>query len=84
MTVLEGDLQSSPGKPADGLMHIPWAADYNATLTEVKRIHEGLAIFRVVPDGQPIDFVPGQYTVLGLHELECPSSGVAAPPIRRA
>jgi ferredoxin--NADP+ reductase len=65
-------------------MHFPAAADYNATLLELNRIHDGLAIFRVVIDGGPLRLEPGQYTVLGLHESERQGSVVAAPLIRRA
>jgi ferredoxin--NADP+ reductase len=84
MRTLAGDVSSDDGLPASVLTHVPVAGDYNATLAKVRRVHEGLAIFRVVPDGEPLAFVPGQYTVLGLHESESELSVVVAPLIRRA
>jgi ferredoxin/flavodoxin---NADP+ reductase len=65
-------------------VHVPLAADYNATLILVDRIYDGLAIFRMVIDGEPLRFDAGQYTVLGLHESEPRNSVVAVPLIRRA
>ena len=84
MRTLAGNMPNShDGSHASVLSHVPVAADYNATLAKVRRVHEGLDIFRVVPDGEPLAFVPGQYTVLGLHESEC-DGPVVAPLIRRA
>ncbi|MBN2328888.1 MAG: ferredoxin--NADP reductase [Candidatus Omnitrophica bacterium] len=40
--------------------------EYNAALSQRIEIAPGLAIFRVVPDGDLFDFEPGQYSVLGL------------------
>ncbi len=42
------------------------ALEYNATLAQRVEISPGLAIFRVVPDGELFAFEPGQYSVLGL------------------
>ena len=39
---------------------------YNATVIEIERLHDELAIFRVRPDRPFAAFQPGQYTVLGL------------------
>ena len=65
--------------------NLPEAGYYNATLVELNRVHEGLAIFRVLPDGEPLEFEPGQYTVLGLHEAGYEwRSATPAPLIRRA
>lgn len=44
--------------------------DYNATVSQRLEVAPGLAIFRIVPDGQLFDFKAGQYTVLGLHRKE--------------
>jgi ferredoxin--NADP+ reductase len=84
MRTLESRIQSSPdGLPADTRNHVTSGADYNATLIHLNRIHDGLAIFRVVMDGEPLRFEPGQYTVLGLREPECQGPVAAGPPIRR-
>ena len=45
-------------------------ANYNATVTQVRRLHDDLAIFRVRHDEGPIQFDAGQYTVLGLGTCE--------------
>lgn len=42
------------------------AKHYNATVTNFDRIHDDLAIISVRPDGGPLCFEAGQYTVLGL------------------
>ncbi len=42
--------------------------EYNATLIYKENICEDLMIIRVKPDAQLFDFVPGQYTVIGLKE----------------
>lgn len=39
---------------------------YNATLVELRHIHDDLAIFRIAPDNGSLSFVPGQYATLGL------------------
>ena len=39
---------------------------YNATATSIKRIHDDLMILRARLDGEPLEFTPGQYAVLGL------------------
>jgi ferredoxin--NADP+ reductase len=58
---------------------------YNATLAEVRGVHEALAVFRVVADREPVRLVPGQYTVLGLHEPDSDqASGAVKRLIRRA
>jgi ferredoxin--NADP+ reductase len=46
------------------------AEHYNATLAEVISIHSDLAILRVSPDDGPLEYLPGQYTVLGLGNWE--------------
>lgn len=43
---------------------------YNATVVGLRRVHEDLLIVRVLPDGGPVPFTPGQYTTLGLGEWE--------------
>ena len=43
---------------------------YNAEVTSVAKVHDDLMILRVRPDIQPLDFKPGQYTVLGLGNWE--------------
>jgi ferredoxin--NADP+ reductase len=53
----------------------PDKCDYNATVTLFRRVHEELLILRVLPDGGPIAFVPGQYTVLGLVAGDRPVAG---------
>jgi ferredoxin--NADP+ reductase len=71
--------------PRSRIANPPEAGDYNATLVALNWVHEGLAIFRVLPDGEPLSFEPGQYTVLGLHEAEDKGRSVAARSlIRRA
>jgi ferredoxin--NADP+ reductase len=86
MRTLAGDTPTShDGSHASVLTPAPMAADYNATLLTLRQIHDGLAIFRILPDGEPIPFEPGQYTVLGLHDVEDQDRSVAAPAlIRRA
>jgi ferredoxin--NADP+ reductase len=86
MSTLGGNVSTSGDSwPASVLTHVPAAVDYNATLAKVRRVHEGLAIFRVVPDGEPLAFVPGQYTVLGLQQTEHEDRSAAELPlIRRA
>ncbi len=43
--------------------------EYNATMTQRIEVAPGLIIFRVRPD-EPLPYVPGQYTVLGLKASE--------------
>jgi ferredoxin--NADP+ reductase len=42
------------------------ANEMNATVTRVSQLNHGLLILRVTPDEGVPDFLPGQYTVLGL------------------
>lgn len=42
--------------------------DYNATLTESRKIHDGLRILRVACQDGPLIHVPGEYTILGLSD----------------
>jgi ferredoxin/flavodoxin---NADP+ reductase len=42
------------------------AANYNATISYLRRAHEDLWIFGVKPDGGPLDYAAGQYTTLAL------------------
>lgn len=44
--------------------------NYNAQLTSVLDVHEGLRILRVRPDFGVLRYVPGQYTTLGLGNWE--------------
>lgn len=43
---------------------------YNATVAHRQDVAEGLMILKVRPDGEPLGFLPGQYTVLGLVNAE--------------
>jgi ferredoxin--NADP+ reductase len=53
---------------------------YNATVVHVRRVHDELMVLRVRPDAGPVQFVPGQYTTLGLGTWE---RGVNDdPPVR--
>jgi ferredoxin--NADP+ reductase len=63
---------------------------YNATITQVRRIHDELLILRLEPDDGPLEYLPGQYATLGLMSdephvpcEEAPQSG-APELIRRA
>ena len=52
--------------------------EYNATLAERIDITDALSLFRVKPDQMPAErlwFVPGQYCVLGLNNMEKPELG---------
>ncbi len=40
--------------------------EYNATVTEICRVHSDLMIMHVEPDDGPLTYQPGQYTTLGL------------------
>ena len=40
--------------------------NYNATVKCFRRVHDELAVLRVVPDDEPAHFEAGQYTTLGL------------------
>ncbi|MBI2880476.1 MAG: hypothetical protein HYY21_02750 [Candidatus Tectomicrobia bacterium] len=39
---------------------------YNASVLSIRRVHDGLVVLRVQPDGGPLAFEPGQYVGLGL------------------
>jgi ferredoxin--NADP+ reductase len=43
---------------------------YNAEVVWIRDVHAGLRVLRVQPDGGPLKFEPGQYTVLGLGDWE--------------
>lgn len=43
---------------------------YNASVVNVRMIHEDLAFFTVRPDGPALQWIPGQYTTLGLGSWE--------------
>jgi len=45
-------------------------AHYNATIVDVRRLHDELTILRVEPDAEPLVYEPGQYTTLGLGSWE--------------
>jgi hypothetical protein len=53
-------------------------ANYNATMTQVRRLHDDLVIFRVRHDERPIQFDAGQYTVLGVGTCESRIKGCQA------
>jgi len=57
---------------------------YNATLIERQDIHETLAIFKVRYDaGVTPEFIPGQFTTLGLIDPDAPPSNPNSPAGRR-
>ena len=69
------------------------AKHYNATLTRVVRSNPGLWIVRILPDRGRLQFIPGQYTTLGLGtweprvegaQEETPAPGQRARLIQRA
>lgn len=70
-------IEESPGKSAVDIQELR-DRNYNATLTEFRRIHERLAILRVQPDHEPTSFAAGQYTVLGLGNWEPRVEGAQA------
>lgn len=54
------------------------ALEYNATLSERVDVTDALTLFRITPDQAPAQhpwFVPGQYCVLGLNNVERPELG---------
>jgi ferredoxin/flavodoxin---NADP+ reductase len=55
-------------------------AHYNAEVTEAIDVHAELRILRVRPDAWPLEFTPGQYTVLGLGAWEPCTLGKSASP----
>lgn len=57
---------------------MPSGLAYNATIEEVRIVHEGLRILGVRLDGSPPAFVPGQYVSLGLGPWESPIDGTFA------
>lgn len=48
----------------------PPTTSYNARIVERIDVHDDLAIWRIQPDGGPLDFIPGQYTILGVGAWE--------------
>ncbi len=48
---------------------------YNATITYFELIHEHLMKIRVIPDGDRLEYEPGQYTILALGGWEDRSDG---------
>lgn len=56
------------------------ATHYNAVLEDLRLVHAELGIFRVRPDQGPLDFEPGQYTVLGLGTWEPRVEGAQPEP----
>ena len=61
---------------------------YNGTVTSVRRVHDELIVMRVRPD-DPLEYVAGQYTVLGLAVSEpridgIPTADESGRLIRRA
>jgi ferredoxin--NADP+ reductase len=54
------------------------AQHYNAQITDFRRAHDDLAIFRIRADEGRLAFIPGQYTVLGLGYWERRVAGVQA------
>lgn len=59
-------------------------AHYNSVLEELRLVHADLGVFRVRPDDGPLDFEPGQYTVLGLGTWECRVTGTQLEPTESA
>ena len=63
---------------------------YNATVTHIRRIHDDLLILWVRPDFGRLEYLPGQYAILGLGTWEPPvpcEESIDDPPrllIRRA
>lgn len=55
---------------------------YNAGVVLARYVHEDLQILRVRPDGERPEYVPGQYTLLGLGVWEPRSDGVEPPAER--
>lgn len=51
---------------------------YNATVSDIRQIHDGLAILRIRPDSGRLEFKAGQYTVIGLGYWERRVAGVQA------
>ena len=48
---------------------------YNAHVVSVIKLNDNLMILRVIPDAGPLEFEPGQYTVLGLGYWESRIAG---------
>jgi ferredoxin/flavodoxin---NADP+ reductase len=66
---MSGPLESTTPPTPDDLAR--WREEnYNATVTDAMDVHSDLRILRVRPDARPLDFTPGQYTVLGLGAFE--------------
>jgi ferredoxin/flavodoxin---NADP+ reductase len=51
-------------------------AHYNARVCSTRPVHDELCILRVQPDGGPLSYRPGQYTLLGLGSWEPRIDGV--------
>lgn len=45
---------------------------YNATIIEIKAIHDNLAVFKIKPDEAPAEFEAGQFVNIGLFNFEEP------------
>ena len=52
--------------------------EYNASVVDVRSVHEGLRIFRVRADGEQPQYRAGQYTTLGLGDWEPRCDGIEA------
>jgi ferredoxin--NADP+ reductase len=52
------------------------ARHYNAEVTGIERVHDDLIVLRTRPDWGEYQFIPGQYTVLGLGNWEPRIAGV--------
>jgi ferredoxin/flavodoxin---NADP+ reductase len=54
---------------------------YNATVDQIIRVHDDLAVIRVRPDAGHLRFEPGQYTTLGLGNWEERLAGTQEEPL---
>lgn len=80
MTVLS-PMTDSPAANRSQSRHARRAAnDYNATVTEIRRLHDALMIIRVEPDGEPPRHEPGQFSTLGLRTSEPRTDGRSHEP----
>lgn len=55
---------------------------YNATVINVRRVHDALIVLRVRLDEGRVEYEPGQYTVLGLGDWEPRDDSLASGPVQ--